>query len=172
MRQEHELTQPGGHGHGCHPKPSAKPRPSSLFDRWTCHSTIAAELSRPTRHSFVDSDSHLGLNHLKVFSNKLIILGCLLLAEITSSSAWSLLSLCVHTDGTAHYELSLDQCCNRNDQGQGECGSFEEAHPDQADGFTPEDGCEDYSVFFSQVPVTPPTTEGILLGGPERSDLM
>ena len=112
------------------------------------------------------------LNCLKVFSNKLVILAFVLLSEICSSSTSSLFSLCVHTDGTAHYELSLGQCCNLNDQGQGECGSFEEAHPDQADGFTPEDGCEDYSVFFSQVPVTPPTTEGILLGGPERFDFL
>lgn len=120
----------------------------------------------------MDSESHLGLNHLKVFSNKLVILVFVLLAEICSSSASSLLSLCIHSDGTIHYESTDALCCNLNDQGQGECGSFEEAHPDQADGFTPEDGCEDYGVFVSQVPINPPTTEEILLGGPERLDLL
>ncbi len=107
-----------------------------------------------------------------MFAHKPGFMAVILVAELISSIPSGVMSFCVHTDGTTHYEMTLDSCCNLNDQGQGECASFEEAHPDQADGFTPEDGCKDYSLFFSQVPVNTPATDQLLLGGPERADLI
>jgi hypothetical protein len=105
-------------------------------------------------------------------ANKLGVLALTLVAHIYASGAPGLLTLCVHNDGVVQYEPTLELCCQLNEQGQGECCSFEDAHPGESDGFTPEDGCQDYCVILSQVPVSPSSVERLLLGSPELREVL
>src|SRR6187549_1477931 len=86
-----------------------------------------------------------------MFSKKFGLVALALVAEVCAAGGSSLLTLCVHEDGTLRYEPSFALCCKLNDQGQGECCSHLESGADEHHGFTPETTCQDYEVRFTQV---------------------
>jgi hypothetical protein len=101
-----------------------------------------------------------------VFTKNVGVLAIAFVAEICTSGGSSLLTLCVHEDGSVRYEPTLALCCKPTDAGKGECCSHEEGKSGERDGIEEDDACQDYAVLFSQVVPSKPSIRQYLLDGP------
>jgi hypothetical protein len=93
---------------------------------------------------------------------RLAVVVIALIAEVCATAGPSLLTLCIHEDGSVRYEPTLALCCKQNEQGQGECCSHETGSPFEGGELTPEDTCSDYSLAFIQLQISAPSIKRIL----------
>lgn len=105
-------------------------------------------------------------------SSKVLCVAVALVAEVCASAGPSLLTLCVHEDGTVRYEPTMALCCKQNEQGHGECCSHDESSSPESRGITQDDACQDFSVALSQLPVPPLSVKQFLANGSALSELL